>query len=338
MIVLFLLPFITLKITNWGDFFKTYGQYILAYFFVVRSVSKEVGIGGGYIYKSIDLFQIILLVVVIIKVFMVKIVGYPQFENLFGELQLYYQRFDEHGRMKAFYLEPSYLGFVVVNMFWVKYYLSDNLKLLNSNLVRTLIILFLAQSAFAFLALFVIIIFELFYHYSKKSSLVIVAFFLLIVLILLLFSNKLIEIFRLDELLTSPDEKITSGFMRVILPIQVIYEMFLDGHIFGLTFGQLDFYVEKAFADFAEKGISNSFILIIGYFGILGFLMYAFLIFSFFKTNSRILKSFIILFFLNLNNSGAFVTSQYVFVSILIPILAIKLYDNKIINNYGCTK
>ena len=44
------------------------------------------------------------------------------------------------------------------------------------------------------------------------------------------------------------------------------------------------------------------------------------------------IKSFIILTFLNLNNAGAFMTLQYVFVAFLLPFLAIKYYENKTIN------
>jgi hypothetical protein len=181
-------------------------------------------------------------------------------------------------------------------------------------------------------------LYELYYTSSKKSSLYFIGAFGILIILIFSFSNQFIEMFRLNEFSTNKNGEITSGFMRVILPIQVIYQMFIDGYYFGLTFGQLDLYVENAFRGFGETAISNSFILIIGYFGVIGFLIYGFFIFLFFKTKNRIFKAFIILTFINLNNSGAFVTSQYAFVAFLMPILAIKLYEEKDIDNYSCQK
>lgn len=336
---LVLLPFLTLSIGEKVEFFKTYGQYIISYFFVVRAYKKKLLISKKTIVKTLLLFQIFLMLFVILQFFIVKVVGSTSFYNVFGDLQLYYQRSEPgYERMKAFYLEPSYLGFIVVNIYWAFNYLTEKSKFKLASLLITIVTLILTKSAFAFISLFAIILFDMYHAISKKTIIykIILSSFILLTIYLLL--DKLSILFRIEEFMTNPDREITSGFMRIILPAQILYEMFMQGHYFGLTFGVLDSFVEDRMIIYGESGISNSFILIIGYFGILGFLMCAFLIFSFFKTNSRILKSFIILIFLNLNNSGAFVTSQYVFVSILIPILAIKLYENKIINNYSCTK
>jgi hypothetical protein len=339
MSLLFLLPFINLHIWNWSEFFKTYCQYILAYVFVIRTIDKPISINELYIKRALLYFQIILLVVVVFQYVFVRILGFNEFYNIFGDLQLYYQRNEPgYNRMKAFYLEPSYLGFIAVNIFWASYYLERKFKLVSLNLIFTLVILFFTKSAFGFLALFIIILYELYYTSSKKSSLYFIGAFGILIILIFSFSNQFIEVFRLNEFSTNKNGEITSGFMRVILPIQVIYQMFIDGYYFGLTFGQLDLYVENAFRGFGETAISNSFILIIGYFGVIGFLIYGFFIFLFFKTKNRIFKAFIILTFINLNNSGAFVTSQYAFVAFLMPILAIKLYEEKDIDNYSCQK
>lgn len=332
-ILMVLVPFVSLNISNWSEFFKTYLQFVISYFLVIRAFKKPIKISKLAVDKTLYSFQKILFVAVIIQYVVVILFGYISFFNFFGEYQLYYQLdlIIAKYRMKAFYLEPSYLGFVCVNVYWTRFYLSKKAKLLDLNLFLTLGILFFVNSAFAYVSLSIIVYLELLSlnYKSKISSLLLFLIFLFSFIVLFFFSNDLFLFLRLNEF-SSGSDNISSGFMRVTLPFQVVYKLiFEEGYYLGLTFGQLDSYVEKKLIGFEETTISNSFFLIVGYFGLIGFILYGSLILNYIKTNSKIIKSFIILTFLNLNNSGAFMTLQYVFVAFLLPFLAIKYYENK---------
>ena len=338
--IFFLLPFLPLNISNWGEFFKTYGQYIISAFFVIRTYKKPLKIRLEDINNTLYYFQLILCIVVTLQYIMVHFLGVNSFYNLFGDSQLYYQLdvVIGKGRMKGFYLEPSYLGFVAVNLFWTRLYLDKSKKLVNFNLGLTFIILLLAQSAFAYISMFILILYEFFFEKLQRRSnlyklISVVVFFV----VLGLFSKELVSLLRLNEF-SSQTEGRTSGFMRVILPFELLYKLWKDGYYFGLTFGQLDAYAFKLFREYGESAISNSFFSIMAYFGLISIPIYGACIYLFVKTKNKIVKSFIILSFFNLNNSGAFMTLQYAFIAFLIPLLAIKLNDQKSFNNYSSSK
>lgn len=330
--LMLLLPFVSLNIDNWTEFFKTYFQFIVSYFLVIRAFKKPIKVSKILINKTLFIFQKVLLITIIIQFIIVIIFGHRSFFNIFGEYQLYYQLdlIVAKYRMKGFYLEPSFVGFICLNVYWTRFYLSGSSKVFNYNLIVTLGSLLFVNSAFAYVSLFIILYYEILNSNRKKASIFKwPLIFLATVIVLFFFSTDLFYFLRLNEF-SSNSLGTTSGFMRVILPIEIVYKIiFEEGHYIGLTFGQLDAFVKNNMQDFDETTISNSFFLILGYFGFIGFIFYGFLIFKFIKVKKHIIKSFIILTFLNLNNSGAFMTMQYVFIAFLIPFLAIKYYENK---------
>lgn len=334
MLLLIIFPFVFSDIYNWSEFFKTYFQFIIAYFFVIRVLHKKVRIKTRVFDKTLLFSQVIILVSVFMQYVAVNYLNLTSFYNIFGDLQLYYQRELSLDRMKSFYLEPSYLAFVVINIYWARYYISKSFKILNKNLFLTIVVLFFAKSAFGFFALFLIVLFEMYSKAKSRAFEFFVFLMLLFVSLIYFYFDVLINLFRLDELSFKTDE-LSSGFMRVVLPIQTLYEMiFVEGNIFGLTFGQLDTYIENKFLQYGETGISNSFFLIIGYFGILGLIFHFITLLKFFSTKKKVTKAFIILLLINLNNSGAFVTLQFVFVALLIPLISIKIYEQNSVYNY----
>ena len=277
--------------------------------------------------------------VTIVQFILVNILDFDA-RNIFGELQLYYQQEEVRSgiqRMKAFYLEPSYLGFVTVNIFWIRHYLNRRESIFGLNFVFTLIILLLTNSSFAFLAFLCIILFELHQQVQRFPTVIVLGLVFIISSLGYLFFEDILIVLRLTEL-NFDAEIVSSGLFRVVLPIRIIYQMFQDGYIFGLTFGQFDHYIESmmTFNGYSEKGISNSFFWLIAHFGVLAIFLYTIGFFMFFRLKNRILKSFILLSVINLNNSGAFVTTQYVFVAILMPILIISIYERNI-NHYSST-
>lgn len=336
------LPFINLNVLELGEFLKTYFQFVLSYVLVVRMYQKMVKVDYYIIDKTLKYSQIIIMVAVVIQFLLVIILGRTDLYNFFGDHQLYYQLnvLIVKGRMKGFYLEPSYLGFVVLNIFWVRKYLNieNNKSLITPNLIYSIVSLTFAASAFAYLGLFTVILFEqIFVKKVKNVSAYILTSILFISIIAYKF-DFILSLVRFDEFSISPDKKITSAFMRVVLPITIMSKiLFTDGAIFGIGFGELDSYAESFFTKYGETSINNSFFLLIGYFGFIAIGLYCYLGVKFFRIKSSVVKSFILLSLINLNNSGAFMTMQYVFIAMLLPFLVLnKEYNDKIINNNGC--
>lgn len=324
------IPFLPLNISLWEEFFNTYMQYFISAYFVVRTYKKSVRVSYKLLDYTLWLIQIIILIVVLIQFISLNFYGIKEFYNIFGNLQLYYELSPELGkfRMKAFYLEPSYLGLVIVNLFWCRLYIHHQRNLFSINLIISILILFFVQSSFANVSISIMIIYYLKNEYFKKYR---IFFYFGLIILLGISSSFLLDAFRFNEFRIEN----TSGFFRMILPFEVLKELFVHGHYFGLTFGQLEVITEKIYGHYgAGTALSNSFFLILGYFGLLGILFYILLFIRGSKTNNAVLSSFILLTFLNLNNSGAFMTLQYVFVTILLPTIVIKLNEQKIINNY----
>lgn len=323
------LPFIPGHIYNWSEFFKTYAQYAISYFLVIRVIDKPIKYKIEQLSKALSFFQVILLCTVLFQFISVVLLKQYQFYNLFGRFQLYYELsfVETNLRMKGFYLEPSYLGFITINVFWIKQQINSK-KSINSNLIFTILILLFAKSAFAFIALFVLLVFDL--YFIKKQRIPKFITYVWIPIIIYVFHSNLFSLFRLNEL-SLDSTGVTSGYMRLILPFLILTKiMITDGHLLGLTFGQLDAYITQFDVNgYQESGINNSFFAIIGYWGITAIIGYMIAIIYFFKTKNMIIRSFMILTFLNLNNSGAFVPTQFVFVAFLLPFMAIKIINTK---------
>ena len=333
-LLLLIFPFCTSRIYDWSEFFKSYFQFTISYYFVIRSIYKSPLPSKRTVLNTVNIFQWILLLVVSAQFILVTVFKQHQFYNLFGEFQAYYQldSFKANFRMKAFYLEPSYLGLVILNLYWVRTRLNSN-KIDIRNLLLTIGILLLAKSALSYIAFFAITILE--YQHFIKTTLrkhhkwIIYAIIAMAIFFTLPFLFKL---FRLQELQINDKEQITSGYLRIIHPINILNELLIETkHYTGLTLGQLEPFVDIYNHPYGikEKGINNAFLALIGYWGILAIIFYAHYFIKFLKTRSLPEKSFIMLIFFNLNNSGAFLPIQFIFIGFLFPLLAMKLANEQ---------
>lgn len=331
-LLMFILPFIPGNISSWSEFIKTYAQFAISYFLLIRTIYRPFRYNEKQIDDTLFCFQIILITTVALQYVLVDLLKQYQFYNLWGEFQLHYELrvIESKLRMKAFYLEPSYLGFVTINLFWIRQHLNKK-QIVNSNVLLSILIIIFAKSAFAFISLFVLILYELYFEKNlkllKKYKTVIYAG---IPLLLVLFSSQLFSLFRLNELSAEPGQT-TSGYMRLILPFLIVIKILItDKHFLGLSFGQLDLYLKQfSIGGYHEGAINNAFFSIIAYWGIIAIGIYIFVAYYFFKYDNKLVKSYIILTFLNLNNSGAFVTTQYVFIAFLLPLLVLKINKSK---------
>lgn len=318
-------------IEDWIEFFKTYIQFTMSYYLFARTILKPIRIDFEMFKKLIFNFQRFLFIIVLLQFFLVEILGLEVFYNLFGSHQLYYQHnsLSTSFRMKAFYLEPSFLGFIIINIYWARLRLKPK-TMFESNFFFTLILLFFTKSSFANLAFILIFLFE---FYSNKNLQFgrVIKFLSIFVFIFLAYSSfeVIYSFLRLNEI-NSVDNGLTSGYMRVVLPFEIVFNMFfVDGYFFGIPFGQLDNYIQQFMQEnYQESSVNNAFFAVICYWGILGLAFYFYLFTIIVKHKDKLLKSLVLLFLINLNNSGAFATMQFVFVALIVPLLTIQIIKN----------
>lgn len=116
----------------------------------------------------------------------------------------------------------------------------------------------------------------------------------------------------------------------MILPLFIIAKIASDGNYFGLAFGQAESLISEFITfDFGETGVNNSLYLLVIHFGVLAVAGILYLIRFLFLKKGFYIQSFVLLTFMNLFNSGSFVTSLFVFVSFLLPIAAFKLVKDE---------
>ncbi|MDH4460402.1 MAG: hypothetical protein QE277_03200 [Flectobacillus sp.] len=334
LLFLVIYPFLPGEIRNWSEYFNTYGQYFITYYMVIRCINKRPLYSKIEVEKMLYVFQRILLTTVVVQYILVVVAGQISFFNIFQKYQLYYS-LDYNlaiGRMKAFYLEPSYLGFVTLSVFWTRLYLnSDKVLLLTPNVIYTIIILFFAKSSSSFLGFSIVYIYYIMSNTSlQKKPLMAFLYIGIIAFLVVRYWDSISILLRLEELSGKVDTPV-SGFMRVTLPIQLLQKMINEGFFLGKTFGQLDEYVFRMTLGYTERSISNSLFLILGYWGILNIIPLSWVIYYFVFKANPIQKSFIVLTFFSLNNSGAFVTSQFGFLAFLLPLF---VFNFRYLNNY----
>ncbi len=316
-----LLPFVPFNISDFEEFFKTYFQLICSSSIVfLIALYNEVRIKRNTLIISLKLFQIILSVVVAVQAIDFFFTGGNFFYNIWGGFQLYYE-LPPSDRMKGFYLEPSYLGFVFTNVFWLLMFLQRRISLFN--LVITIILLFFCKSAFAYLSIFLLI-----GHYIIRSKLPIIPVifrFTLGVTIVIFFSFFLQDFIRVTRLYELWEGQ-ASGYIRMILPLFIIAKIASEGNYLGLAFGQAESLISEFITfDFGETGVNNSLYLLVIHFGILAIFGILYLARFLFLKRDFYTHSFILLTFMNLFSSGSFVTSLFVFISFLLPIIAFRL-------------
>jgi len=95
--------------------------------------------------------------------------------------------------------------------------------------------------------------------------------------------------------------------------------------LLGIKFGQAEHVIKRVILfDVREGEINNSFYAIIIYFGVFGMALYLFLLIKYSISTDKLQKSFIVLFFILLQNSGALLAPQTLLVAIFLPSIALK--------------
>jgi len=333
------LPFVNFDSLNSIEFFKSYIQYFLSTYLILFTLNSKPKISRSNIYIFLKTTQLILLLSIITQFLFIKLFNYTSIYNIFGSYQLYYQLpLDMNNlRMKSFFLEPSYLGFVLINLFWLRLIFENN-SLSKSNLLLTLISLTLTNSASTYIYTITLIILTIFKNFSIKSISIKELFLVFFIIGSFIFHDLLFSLTRVHEIFET--EAATSGNMRISFPILVVYKLiFVDNYLMGIPFGAVETYIKHVnFIDYKESSISNSFFLLIAHFGLISLIPMFYVVYKFIQRNSFVIRTYIVLLFFSLNSSGAFLTIQFCFIAIILPVLIIKSLKenpNETNNNYS---
>lgn len=318
------------------EFLKTYLQFLLCVFaFFILYNSRPV-IQREELLSAIRITQFILLSFLVVQYIMVVKFHQDWLYNPWGAFSwLYPLRRDEYNffRMKGFFLEPSYVAFVMFSLFVSRYIMEGRIK--RTNVALSLTSLLFINSSFGFLAFFVIIPLILFFKVKGRSR---IYFLGAAVIILLLLSPALINGFVTATKLNSLGaESYTSAYTRWIFPINLVIYIFSNGYVSGYGMGQLDPIIanfDLIIINSGEAGVSNSLASLLIYFGFASVLLIAYLLFKFVRGDNY-KKVFIVFLLVSLSNTGAFNTIEFCFMSMILPFTALRLKEYVAECNYS---
>ena len=336
---LLILPFLNIfKIISFLDFFKS----LFYYFISITTLflfwyKRQIKVSYIYIKTFISFLQFILLIISTIQFYTVTLNHSNFLFNIYGSFQMKEGSFDASlawYRVKGVYLEPSYFAFVLISLFVSDIFLNNKVTLFN--FILTSLMLYYTDSSFGIIIYFIL----LFYWFSFVLNKRLLKYLIIIfgfIFISINYSNLLV-LTRMSEVI-SPDmvfnDELSSGFMRLILPIYILSFIFTNGYLLGVPIGNLNLILKvKNFYYSDILQIHNGFFAFLIYFGIIAIFFFIILCYLFFKSNNTI-KFFIIYFVLALMNSGSiFYPLTYLFLLILpLTCLQIEKKSDKYNNN-----
>jgi hypothetical protein len=252
------------------DFLKTFFLLIFSLLFHIYFSTCK-----GFQKFKIDSRYISLLLVIIFTLSFLQFVffkygGSTIFFNLFGQFsyanEYSLDAYDSDGsfRVNAFYLEPSYLGFVVINLYLYLYLLR---KLRLWHFMLMLITLYLAGSrgGYIFFGLFMLY-FSLISSLNSKKRRIAYVLFTLFFLTFLFFSTDSFSILSGNNIV----QENTSQYERIYLGYQLAEKILLT-YPTGIPLGHIEIYFQKLIG--INSSIFSFFFLAIVYFGFIGIIL-----------------------------------------------------------------
>lgn len=311
-------------------------QFLLCVFVFFVIYNSRLAIQREELLSAVCMAQFVLLSFLVVQYIMVVKFGQDWLYNPWGPFSWQYPlRRDEYNffRMKGFYLEPSYVAFVMFAVFITRYILEGRIK--RTNLVFSLASLFLINSSFGFLAFSLTIALILFLNLKGRNRIYFLSAAIVVVLVV---SPALIQNFiaatKLNKL---GAEGYTSAYTRWIFPVNLVIYIFSQGFITGYGMGQLDPIIanfDLIIIDSGEAGVSNSLASLLIYFGIGSIIIISYLLFKF-SRGDKFKKVFIVFFLVSLSNTGAFNTTEFFFMSMILPFTALRLKEYVAEYNYS---
>jgi hypothetical protein len=321
-IIFLILPFLNIyTVISYLDFFKSFFYYFISISTIFLFwYKRQIKVDSIYMKSFIRLLQLFLLIISTIQFYTVTLNHSNLFFNIFGNFQMKEGTFDASlawYRVKSVYLEPSYFSFVLISLFVSDIFLRNKITLFN--FILTSIMLYYSGSSFGLIIYFVL----LFYWYSfvlnnrllKYSIIFFTIFFIAINYSFLLTLTRMSEVISPDMVF---NDELSSGYMRLVLPIYILSFNFSNWYLFGVPIGNLNpilKYNNFYYSDISQ--IHNGFFAFFIYFGITALILFLIIIITYLKSNKTI-KFFIIFAILALMNSGSiFYPITYLFVFIL---------------------
>jgi putative colanic acid polymerase len=284
------------------DFIKTYILYILSAIFHLIAIYSPFKSKYFQFDKTIKISILLIFIIVSIQFISAFLFKKPILFNFFGKFQYSNLVNIEHltsgflPRTQGFYLEPSYLAFVVITLIAMSINLKKDVGLIF--LLGGVTIL-MSGSRGGFIGFFLLLA----YHQYNNLKLFTLKFYLLLFLlfaILLAFVLPVISLLKAESLLTEN----SSQNVRFYQGFTLCY-FILKNYFSGIPIGSLS----KAFllANGEDSSIFSFYIFNIIYHGwfsfILIFIIYFKLFFSKIHNNSRILLFIYILLYFNMTGS-----------------------------------
>jgi hypothetical protein len=224
-------------------------------------------------------------------------------------------------RVTAFYLEPSYLAFAVINLYL---YLIMLNKLSILNLLLVSIILILAGSRGGYISFFIFMIHFVFFSSNINYRIKFILYLIIISFtITLFFYSNIFSILALESI----SSENTSQFDRLYLGYK-LSEKILQNYPFGIPLGQIEFYFQHLLG--INGNIFSFFYLITIYFGFFGILFLLLLfIFIFIRFKIKLSLFLFLYLFMYFNLTGSLLAPDTYFWFIIFILLFRKSYFEK---------
>jgi hypothetical protein len=225
-------------------------------------------------------------------------------------------------RVTGFYLEPSYLAFVVINLF-IFLYLLNKFKLIHLFLTLAVLLMSGSRGGFIFFSLFLVYIsFNTTALNFKNRGFIITL--MLIFILFVFFSTNAFSILSTSSIV----EENTSQYERIYLGYKFAVNV-LNNYPIGIPLGQIEVYFQKLLN--IDSSIFSFFFLLLAYFGYIGILTIIFiflLIFVKYPLNTFIFLTIYILMYFNITGS-VLAPDTYFWFTIFILLFRQKISDDK---------
>jgi hypothetical protein len=303
---------------NYINFFKTFILLLFSFFYHTYFATCSNLHKFKFDVSILNISLSIILLISLLQFLFFEFFNISIFFNLFGkytytneyDLELLYSG---PTRVTAFYLEPSYLAFVVIHIY-LFIFMLNKFNIFNFLSILVLLILSGSRGGFIFFLLFLIhlILFSNLFDLKKKTF---ILFFILFFFSFVFFTSDSFLILTPDSLSTEN----TSQFERVFLGFK-FSELVLKNYPTGIALGQIENYFTIFFG---IKGTLYSFFyLLIAYFGYFGLLiLLIFYFFIFFKFSFRLFTFLFIYSLMYFNLSGSLLAPDTYFWFVIFVIL-----------------
>jgi hypothetical protein len=305
-----------LNIISFQDFLMTYLIYVFLISLLFLVLPKIHTIKTNILIKSIDLFLKLFYITAIfgiVQFIILNIFNLNNFYNFFGIFQHHYHYNNLlHGilRSTSIYIEPSVFAWITLVNLGIHYY--SKIKFFKHPAVFEFICIvsiFVSQSASGFIGLLFLVIIK---KVILDKNVIYFVIFILASILITVYFQSLVAFLRLNSIFIEN----TSGYNRIVIPIETTIDVLSKYPFFGIGIGQLGL----SNPNLTYSGtIHNSIFGIIITFGFSSIIVYLYMILNAIKIlkkdSSTIILIFILIFILF--TTGSFLSLELVYILLL---------------------